>query len=177
MNPGSIIFLLIGICNSSLCAVSINISKHKELSILKKSDVYLDEKQLSIHEILEKNLFKPYNKPYINIGASRKTIWIKFRLQNPTQKPIERSLILTSSLLEYIALYKDTDINKPIIKGVSYISKKHTTLFPFYNIQMEAKTSQDYYLEVKSLYEPIDFGVITPPINNLNYGIITVWKR
>jgi two-component sensor histidine kinase len=46
-----------------------------------------------------------------------------------------------------------------VIKGVSYISENHTTLFPFYNIRLKAKTSRDYYLEVKSIYEPIDFGI------------------
>ncbi|WP_415408116.1 7TM diverse intracellular signaling domain-containing protein [Sulfurovum sp. CS9] len=140
-------------------ANSINISQQKQISLLENSSVYIDEKQLSIQDVLKQDLFEIYLKPYINIGTSQKTIWIKFRLQNPTQKPIEKSLILTSSLLEYIALYKDGDLNRPIIKGVSHITKEHTTLFPFYNIQLEAKTSQDYYLEVKSLYEPVDFGV------------------
>jgi len=151
-----LLFILIGISSE---ANTIDISQDKQISLLENSSVYLDEKQLTIHEVLEQNLFETYHKFHINIGVSRKTIWIKFRLQNPTKKSIEKLLILTSPLLEYIALYKSSDLNTPIIKGVSHITKEHTTLFPFYNIQLDAKTSQDYYLEVKSLYEPIDFGL------------------
>ncbi len=87
----------------------------------------------------------------------QKTIWIKFRLQNPSDKSIEKLLILTSPLLEYIALYKENDLKKPIIKGVLHITKEHTTLFPFYTIQQDAQSTKDYYIEVRSLYEPVDF--------------------
>jgi len=152
-----IIFLLFVLFTASSEANSIDISQHKQISLLENSSVYLDEKQLTLQEVLEQNLFETYHKPHINIGASRKTILIKLRLHNPTEKPIEKLLILTSPLLEYIALYNDADLNRPIIKGVSHITKEHTTLFPFYNIQLESNTSQEYYLEVRSLYEPVDF--------------------
>ncbi len=155
----TLIFLLFVLISSFGNANEINISQHNKISILENSSIYIDKRELGIQEILEQDLFETYKKPHINIGASRKTIWIKFRLQNSTQKSIEKLLILTSPLLEYIALYKDDELNRPLIKGVSHITKEHTTLFPFYTIQLAAKTSQDYYLKIKSLYEPVDFGL------------------
>ena len=155
-----VIFLLFVLICTSSEANSINISQHKKISLLENSSVYLDEKQLSIQEVLEQNLFEAYHKPHINIGASQKNIWIKFRLQNNTQKPIEKSLILTSPLLEHIAFYKEDDLNTPILKGVTHTSKEHTTLLPLYPIQLEPQTSQDYYLEVRTFYGPVDFGLI-----------------
>ncbi len=138
-------------------AKTIDISQETQISLLKNSSVYLDEKQLHIEEILDQNLFYPYEKPYINIGMLSKTIWIQFTLENNSPDLIEKSLILTSPLLEYIALYKADDLTKPIIKGVSHINEVHHTLFPYYTVVLEAHSSQQFYLEVKSALTPIDF--------------------
>ncbi len=154
-----IIFLLFVLITTFGTANSIDISQDKEISLLENSSVYLDKKQLTIQDVLAQNLFITHHKPYINIGASQKNIWIKFTLQNSTQKPIEKSLILTSPLLEHIALYKDSNLDTPILKGVAHISKEHTTLFPLFSIQLAAQTSQIYYLEVRSFYGPVDFGL------------------
>jgi two-component sensor histidine kinase len=154
-----VIFLLFVLIAASSEANAIDISQDKQISLLENSSIYLDKKQLTIKEVLEQNLFETYHKPHINIGASQKNIWIKFTLQNSTQKPIEKSLILTSPLLEHIALYRGDDLNTPILKGVAHISNEHTTLFPLYSIQLEAQTTQVYYLEVRSFYGPVNFGL------------------
>ena len=155
----SIVFLLLILIGTSGKANSIDISQDKKISLLENSSVYLDKNQLRIQEVLAQNLFETYQKPYINIGASQKNIWIKFILQNSTQRPIKKLLILTSPLLEHTALYKGNDLNTPALKGVSHMSKEHTTLFPIYSIQLEAQTTQVYYLEVRSFYGPVDFGL------------------
>jgi len=154
-----IIFLLFVLLSIYGEANTIDISQIKQISILENSSVYIEEEQSSIQEVLKRDPFKPYKKSYINIGASQKTIWIKLRLHNPTQKSVKKLLIFTSSLLEHIALYKKGDLETPVIKGVSNITKDHTTLFPYYNIQLDANTSQEYYLKVRSFYEPVDFGL------------------
>ncbi len=154
-----VIFLLFILIGTSSNANTVNISQDKQISLLENSSIYIDKKQLTIQEVLEQNLFETYHKPYINIGASQKNIWIRFTLQNSTQKPIKTSLILTSPLLEHIALYKGDNLKTPVLKGVAYMSKKHTTLFPFYSIQIEAQSSQVYYMEVRSFYGPVDFGL------------------
>jgi two-component sensor histidine kinase len=154
-----VIFLLFVLIASSSEANTIDISQDKQISLLENIIIYFDEKQLSIQEVLEQDLFETHLKPHINIGALQKNIWIKFRLQNNTQKSIEKSLILTSPFLEHIALYKEGDLNTPILKGVAHMSKEHTTLFPLYPIQLEPQTSQDYYLEVRNFYRPVNFGL------------------
>ncbi len=159
MKSLKVIFLLFVLLTAFSEANTIDISQSKQISLLETSSIYIAKKQLNIQKVLEQNLFKVYNKPYINIGASQKNIWIKFTLHNSTQKPIEKSLILTSPLLEHIALYKEGDLKTPVLKGVAYISKKHTTLFPLYAIQIEAQTSQVYYMEVRSHYGPVNFGI------------------
>jgi two-component sensor histidine kinase len=157
-----IIFLLCILISTSISANTaesnvIDVTKGEQLSLLENSTVYFSEEQLTVQEVLNEDQFETYHKPYINIGASRKTIWIKLQLQNPTEKPVEKVLILTSPLLETITLYNGNDLSNPIIKGVSNISKDHTTLYPFYTIELAGYTSQEYYLKIRSLYEPVDF--------------------
>jgi len=152
-----IIFLLFILWGAFSAANAVDISQDKEISLLENSSVYLDEKQLNIEEVLSQNLFHSYQKPYMNIGMLSKTIWIQFTLENSSPKLIEKSLILTSPLLEHIALYKAGDLTRPSIKGVSHMRKEHHTLFPYYPVVLEAHSSQQFYLEVKSALTPIDF--------------------
>ena len=155
----SLIFSLFIFMGTFSEANIIDISQDNKISLLESSHVYIDKKKLSIQEVLEQHLFKRYQKPHINIGASQKNIWIKFTLQNSTEKTIKKSLILTSPLLEHIALYKGNDFHTPHLKGVAYMTRKHHTLFPLYTIQLEAHTTQDYYLEIRSHYGPVNFGL------------------
>jgi len=149
-----IVFILLTTASN---AAPIDISQNEQVSLLEHSSVYLDDRDLRIEEIIKKNLFKVYLNPYINIGTSQDNIWIKLELYNSTQQPIEKLLILTSSLLEDIALYKEGELDSPVIKGVSNINTVHTTLSPYFTIHLEANASQTYYLKVHSFYEPVDF--------------------
>ncbi|MEA1952805.1 MAG: 7TM diverse intracellular signaling domain-containing protein, partial [Campylobacterota bacterium] len=165
-----LLILLIFLISTFINAESIDISQSDEISLLENSYTYFSKEPITLQKIIKKNLFIPYKKSQINIGASRKTIWIKLHLQNSTSKDIEKSLIFTSALLEYIALYqKETNgtYTTPIIKGVSHIDKTHSTLFPYFAVKLNAHSSEEYYIEVKSLYEPIDFRVLVK--NRVDY--------
>ena len=159
INHFKIIFLLLTFFSLYSHADSIDISEPKKVSLLDNSSIFITDNEMTLETIIEKELFEAYTKPYINIGTSRKTVWIKLELRNPTQQAVEKLLILTSSLLEHIALYKEGEFNSPVIKGVSNINTAHTTLLPYFTIFLEANTSQTYYLKVNSFYEPVDFGL------------------
>ena len=153
----SVIFLLFVLFTALSKASSIDISKHKQISLLENSSVYLDEKELSIQEIVRQNLFNPNQKPYINIGISTKTIWVTFTLKNESNTPLDKILVISAPFIEHIALYKESNYANPVHKGVSDISKQRTTLFPFYHIHLAPHTAQQYYLEVSSKINPVDF--------------------
>jgi len=129
-------------------------------SILNQSEIYIDADRLNIRDVLDKNLLKPYDKEVINIGMLDKNIFIGFKLTNSSDKPMNKVLVLTSPLLENIALYTPNRLDKPEIKGVVHITDKHSTLFPFYDISIEANSSQQYYLEINSSVTPIDFRLL-----------------
>ena len=142
-----------------LHATPIDISSSQKLSVLEQSSVYVDELHLDIHEIIKKDPFETYDSAYINIGTSQDYIWIKIKLKNPTQESIKKLLILSSPLLEHIALYKEGELTSPVRKGVLNRATEHTTLLPYFAINLEPNTSQNYYLKVNSFYEPVDFGL------------------
>ncbi|BAF72980.1 7TM diverse intracellular signaling domain-containing protein [Sulfurovum sp. NBC37-1] len=156
----SIIILFILFAGSILHADTVDLSKDTRISLLEHSSIYVANKELTIQQLLANNLFKDYREPYINLGVSQKTIWIKLELNNPTEKPIKKSMILTSPLLEHIALYTADTLDNPIEKGVNSIeTQTRTTLFPYYDIHVAPHTFQTYYLKVNSSFEPVDFGI------------------
>lgn len=140
-------------------ANSMDISKQSKLSLLQNSRIYLDEKGLMLQEVIAQGLFKLYGKSYINIGMSPKVIWIEFTLHNNSEKPIQKTLVLSSPMLENISLYKKESLGIPILNGRANRPEKHTTLFYHYDIKLKATTSQQYYLRVQSDYTPVDFSL------------------
>jgi len=149
-----LLFILLSVWSK---ANTVDISQNNQISLLQSSDVYLDEKGLDLQEILSQNLLRPYHKQYINTGMLSRTIWVKFTLANRSQIPIKKILTLSSPLLEHIGLYTQGSQEKPQLKGVLHIEKNHHTLFPYFNIDLDAQTSRQYYLEIKSTLTPVDF--------------------
>jgi len=153
-----IIVLLFVILGAFSKATPIDISKTKEQLILEKSSVYFDKDNLSLQKIIDKKLFTAYHHPYINRGVSAETIWVTVTLTNNSMSNVNKILVLSSTLVEYAALYKD-GLDTPLLKGVSHISNTHNTLFPYFHLKLPANTSQKYYLKIKSTINPIDFGL------------------
>ncbi|MBN2248970.1 MAG: hypothetical protein JW682_01355 [Campylobacterales bacterium] len=151
-----LVFLIWG---SSLYADVIDIAIPQHNSLLPQTKIYLDDKALSLETLISQKCFQPYNKPYINIGASKKTVWLSLELTNKSQMPVRKVLVLSSALLEDIALYNGNNLNQPIYKGVSHISEKHITMYPFFEIELPPQSTYQYYLEIKSNYNPVDFGL------------------
>jgi len=159
-------FYIIFLLYTSLHAEHIDISRTNEISLLEKSEIYFSQKEKSLSHIIAQELFQPYNSRYINIGLMPKTIWIRFTLDNPGNIPISKALVFTSPLLEYIALYEDTQ-HKPRLYGISHINKStHKTLFPFYQVTLPPHSSKTYYLEIWSDMLPVDFSIRLKDIKN-----------
>lgn len=142
---------------SFLHAENIDISKTQPLSLLEKSEVYIAQEESSIHDILEHDLFRPYSKHHINRGMLPGVIWIHFTLQNDTNATIEKSLVLTSPLLEYITLYTQDFSTMPYTAGVAQLKQTRCTLFPYYNIAQAPHSRTTYYLKIHSTLTPVDF--------------------
>ncbi len=127
---------------NALQAKPIDISVGSKVSLLENSSVCIVDNSLSIENIIETNLLKPYSSPYINIGMQDKTIWIKIELDNNSNNSITKVLVISSTLLDHIALYKSEELDMPSMRGVENLSGKHHTLFPYYTISLKPNSKQ-----------------------------------
>ena len=72
---------------------------------------------------------------------------------------VELRLVLRSAFLEHVVLYDITKKSPPLYRGVAHIKDEDFTLFPFYDLSLNANERRTYYLETKSLWSPIDFSM------------------
>ena len=151
--------ILLTLLSINLNALStVEVSKAENISILEHSSIYLDDRNLTLKQIVQNNYFKPYSKKSINIGVSKKVVWIHLQLKNSSNETIEKALVLNSPSLESISLYKGLK-STPLLNGVLHDNMEHSTIYYSYNIKLPARTIQDYYLSVSSKYTTFYFNV------------------
>ena len=157
------LFLLIFVLPASaLDAVDIS-ANAKEISILEHSDVYFNKTLKTLKEIEKKKLFNTYHKKIINNGQSKNIVWVKFKLKNSSNRPIEKHIIMHSPALESIALYDSID-GKAIMNGFSS-NKKHSTVFYNYKIKLKPKESKLFYLRIFTRYKSFFFSLTAEDYN------------
>ncbi|SFV90848.1 response regulator receiver sensor signal transduction histidine kinase [hydrothermal vent metagenome] len=153
------LFLWLQTANAGVMPVTVTPTQY-ELSLLSRSEVCFDNNRLAFREIKHGKCFKPYGRSYINTGIQTHTIWIRFRLENPTDTPVERALVLTSPLLEYIALYIENDQESVLYNGVDKLQENRETLVPYYMLTLPPHTVSTFYLEIRSLFTPVEFTLM-----------------
>ncbi len=145
-------FILILLIFPFLLYSDINISQMENTSILSKSRILITDIN-STFETINKQQFKKYNKNHINLGAVKKALWIQFTLINNSNKTINKTLVISSPLIEKTALYSD----KKEISSILSAYKKF--LYHTFNISLKAKENKTFYLKTVSQYSMIDFSL------------------
>ena len=153
------LFLWLQTANADVMPITVT-PVQQEVSLLEKSEVCFDRTRLSFAEIKHGSCFKPYRRSYINTGMQTHTIWIRFTLENTTDTPVERALVLTSPLLEYIAFYSEKDQERALHNGVGKLHKSRETLVPYYMLTLPPHTVSRFYLEVRSAFTPVEFTLV-----------------
>ena len=152
------LYLLLLFVSAELFATSIIVDSHiNKLSLLEHSEVVFNNNSLELQELLNQNLFKPYNKSHFNSGISN-SVWIKFNLKNSSNYTIKKVLFFSSPLLESIKLYKGLD-TQPILRGLSFKQLQHFTLPYYYDIVLAPKSRKEYYIKVETYYTPLSFAL------------------
>ena len=144
----------------SLALEPIDISVATKQSILKKSDIYFDDRNLSLNEIIDQNLFVPYDKNSVYLGVSEKRVWVKFTLFNNSQGPQRRIILINSPIIEDISFYDKDDLTTPDLKGMAHIDKNnHTTLLPYYTTVILPFQKKTYYVSLASNFTSVNFDL------------------
>ena len=153
----NILFLFL-FSSSSLFASSVDIDQ-SHFSLLEHSAIYLDDKDLTLKEIIEQKRFQPYHKQMLNTGVDKKKIWIKIELQNNTNTEVSKILLLYSNFLEHIHFYHEENLSQAIIKGQAHSSNEQKTLFHYYNLKLPANSQRTYYIKSYSNYVSVRFSL------------------
>ncbi len=138
-------------------------SKHLSKSFVLKDETNL----LTIDELLanENNFSDQVDD--LNFGMSWSTYWVKFELENNTNKRIDYNLAFESITTDTIVLYQTSKsqlLSKTLIgEGINYNSRPIKNLKPVLQLSLNPKQKYTYYLSGKSAGQPI----------NLSYKILT----
>jgi len=151
-------------------------------NILKNSEVYIDKNSTytikNIHDAEFKD-FKTLGTNKINLGYTPDTVWLKFSITNPTDKPLKKVLVLDNQMLDNITLFTKEDHKyREENTGVKYDKDFDDKVLDFYfNLFLESSETKDYYLKVSSVSSAVFFKLALMDkaeliINELNHQII-----
>ncbi|MGC9351456.1 MAG: 7TM diverse intracellular signaling domain-containing protein [Sulfurovum sp.] len=127
------------------------------VSLLKQSEVYIDQNDSTLTEIIDKDLFHPYHSDYIRTGVSRKKVWIKLDFRNDTDRTQEKILIFGTPFIEHIRIYDETNLSGPYVMGQAHPRDDHKTLLHYYKIRLEPYDTRTYYVTLFSHYSYLNF--------------------
>lgn len=148
------ILLLLQIFIATLHAEAIVVDgKTSFKDILPSSKLYMDySKNLDINAIKTLDtLFKPTAKKQLGFGYSPDfTVWVKFTLQNDTDKTIHKILEYDSPLTSNIRFYDPTQGYKVQQEGLYHIKEDRNTINPIFVIKLAPHERGTYYLELSS---------------------------
>jgi len=123
--------------------------KNMNRPLLLSSKIYVDKKGKTFEEIVKSAKFIPFNKKEINLGFTRNTtLWIHFTLYNSGEQKETKILQIRNPLLEDVSLYKKT--LKPQHKGTLYQSIPRGELHTIFEITLQPKELQEFYLKVRN---------------------------
>ncbi len=143
-------------------------------NILTTSQVYIDKQNTYTIKDIQKAKFKEFktletNK--INLGYIPYNVWIKFSLSNNSDKNIKKVLVLDNQMLDYITLFtKEKDRYKKdelgVLKGRTF---EENILDFYFNIDIKANETKDFYLKVSSLSCAVYFELYLMTKDELYY--------
>ncbi len=151
LNKIIIIFTLFA---ALLCADGLSIDDEAKLNdLLPHAEIYIDKtKSLTIKEILENNAsFAENNKKLLGFGYSPDfNVWIKFTLENFTDKSIDKILEYDNPLTAHVNLYQQSTGYLRESEGLFHLSGNRKTLNPIFHISLNPHESKTYYVQASS---------------------------
>lgn len=120
--------------------------------LLSFSSIYIDQTNtLDINDIKKKNIiFKENSEKILSYGYSPSfTVWIKFTINNNTNKSINKILEYNNSLTSRIEFYGKKD-HSFILDGSFNVKNNRASLNPIFKINLDKNEQRTFYLKVNS---------------------------
>jgi two-component sensor histidine kinase len=123
------------------------------IEVLPSSFIYKDYTQeMTLEDIVKKNIpFEKIKNKKISFGYSPQfNVWLKFTLQNKSDKKISKILEYANPLTTHIELF-DTKSNNIYKEGLFQINSHRKTVNPHFQISLEPNEQKTYYLKASSI--------------------------
>jgi len=135
----------------------------QSINVLKNASLFLDKNSTkSIATLLEEEvIFTPISEQFINRGYMFKdTLWLKFEVQNSSEKELLKYLVFDSPNIDILNLYFFKNSEVDVIKNGIFNRKefKHELGFRF-PISLAVSEDQVYYLEIKPKTHSLHFNL------------------
>ncbi len=155
------LFFIFFYLNLSANTIIIN-EKTKNISILENAHLFIDkDSKKNISEIKKNKNFTPLLNKFINYGYMFKdTLWIKFSVENHSNKDILKYLVFDSPNIDIINLYFYKDNKKYFSKNGIFNRKSFESELSFsFPLALQAHESITYYLELKPITHSLHFSL------------------
>lgn len=156
-----LLFFVFFYANLSANTIIIN-ENTKNLSILENSHLLIDkDSKKNIYEIIRNKNFTPVLNKFINYGYMfEDTLWIKFSVENSSDKNVLKYLVFDSPNIDIINLYFYKDNNEYIFEDGIFNRKSFESELSFsFELDLQAHETITYYLELKPITHSLHFSL------------------
>lgn len=156
------IILILLLCSSILSAVDTNgafVDLDEQIYILEDKNSSLNIDMISSQIYADK--FYKSSSEGINFGYTDSSYWVRFTLENSSDKGVQRYLEADQVLLSHLELYtpNESGYDKKIM-GVMYIPENDSFRNYVYEIYLEANSKKTYYMKVWSSTSEMGFSLL-----------------
>lgn len=150
------IFIILLIFINSIHAQNISINEDtKKISILEYTTMYIDESSSMPFEEIRKQKFQSTNTDYIRLGYTSSTAWVKFTIENHSNKKLERYITITNNMHDILELYiKNKDesytLSRQGLLNQDYFDKNNL-LHSNFKIEFHPNETKEFYYKAHSI--------------------------
>lgn len=114
----------------------------------------------TIHDVKKSNEFVELKTNHINLGFDfQKTIWLKIKLQNESDKSLKKYIVIDNPLLEKVFFFDSKTNIKPYKTGMLYVSNQREEIFPSYNLSLQPQELRIIYVQIQNKTTTLQFGI------------------
>ena len=138
------IFLLLFLFMTSLTAVPVT-DTLESLDILPSSEIYVDSTAKMDFDTVNKQPFHPFDADFVRLGYTHDAVFIRFALDNLSDRPLQREIVLDNCMLDSVTLYRPDGseettgvLHKPAFNG--------SRLHPYFALFLPPHAEKTYIL-------------------------------
>jgi two-component sensor histidine kinase len=138
------LLLLFLILFSPLQAVTV--SEHSASQhLLPYSDIFIDDTSDMDLKTVKQHPFHPFGADYIRLGYTSDTLWVRFVLENPSDKQVKKDLVLDNCMLDTVTLFRPdgSEETTGVLHKTAYDGSR---LHPYFTVVLPAHFQGVFYL-------------------------------